>query len=118
MVDNCIAGYHSSVFAYGQTGSGKTHTMMGRLGETGSACQLASADPERGVIPRMLEHLFVAIKEVRAHPQARIAEFAVQANSAATVLENRVIPCVYLIWTMFQERVCRAVSDDSRYPFP
>lgn len=31
VVDNCMAGYNSSIFAYGQTGSGKTHTVMGVL---------------------------------------------------------------------------------------
>lgn len=31
LVENCIAGYNSSIFAYGQTGSGKTHTMQGSL---------------------------------------------------------------------------------------
>lgn len=29
MVENCLAGYNSSVFAFGQTGSGKTYTMLG-----------------------------------------------------------------------------------------
>jgi hypothetical protein len=32
VVDNCLAGYNSSIFAYGQTGSGKTHTVLGQLG--------------------------------------------------------------------------------------
>lgn len=31
MVDNCLAGYHSTIFAYGQTGAGKTHTISGSL---------------------------------------------------------------------------------------
>ena len=31
IVENCIAGYNSSIFAYGQTGAGKTHTMQGSL---------------------------------------------------------------------------------------
>lgn len=30
-VDNCLAGYNSSIFAYGQTGSGKTFTVIGDL---------------------------------------------------------------------------------------
>ncbi|KAG5231925.1 PHRAGMOPLAST-ASSOCIATED KINESIN-RELATED protein [Salix suchowensis] len=29
LVENCLAGFNSSVFAYGQTGSGKTYTMWG-----------------------------------------------------------------------------------------
>ena len=31
IVDNCLAGYNSSILAYGQTGSGKTYTMLGAL---------------------------------------------------------------------------------------
>ena len=30
-MDNCLAGYNSSILAYGQTGSGKTYTMLGAL---------------------------------------------------------------------------------------
>ncbi len=37
MVDNCMAGYNSSIFAYGQTGAGKTHTMMGVVNAPGEA---------------------------------------------------------------------------------
>lgn len=29
MIENCIDGFHSTVFCYGQTGSGKTYTMDG-----------------------------------------------------------------------------------------
>lgn len=35
IVDNCMAGYNSSIFAYGQTGAGKTYTMLGKLGGPG-----------------------------------------------------------------------------------
>ena len=35
VVDNCMAGYNSSIFAYGQTGAGKTYTMLGALGTNG-----------------------------------------------------------------------------------
>jgi Kinesin motor domain len=31
IVENCLAGYNSSIFAYGQTGSGKTYTMLGDM---------------------------------------------------------------------------------------
>lgn len=31
IVENCMAGYNSSIFAYGQTGAGKTHTIQGSL---------------------------------------------------------------------------------------
>lgn len=56
VVENCLAGYNSSVFVYGQTGSGKTYTMMGPLGE--------AAEQQRGIIPRILEHLMDQFKQV------------------------------------------------------
>lgn len=34
IVENCLAGYNSSIFAYGQTGAGKTYTMIGQMGNT------------------------------------------------------------------------------------
>lgn len=34
MVENCLAGYNSSIYAYGQTGSGKTYTMLGSLADS------------------------------------------------------------------------------------
>jgi hypothetical protein len=42
------AGYNVSMFAYGQTGTGKTHSMIG-----------PADDP--GIIPRLLEEIFVAM---------------------------------------------------------
>ena len=33
-MENCLAGYNSSIFAYGQTGAGKTYTMIGQLGKS------------------------------------------------------------------------------------
>jgi len=56
VVENCLAGYNSSVFVYGQTGSGKTYTMMGPLDE--------AAEQHRGIIPRTLEHLMDQFKQV------------------------------------------------------
>ena len=49
--------YNSSCFAYGQTGSGKTYTMMGEL------ALLPGGLDERGLAPRMIEHLFSKIAE-------------------------------------------------------
>lgn len=48
LVDNCLAGYNSSIFAYGQTGAGKTHTMLGSLTDAAG----------RGLAPRVFEYLF------------------------------------------------------------
>ena len=44
-----MQGFNGTVFAYGQTSSGKTHTMLGQN----------IGDPEqRGMIPRMVSHVF------------------------------------------------------------
>ncbi|KAG2455162.1 hypothetical protein HYH02_000978 [Chlamydomonas schloesseri] len=52
-VDNCLAGYNSSIFAYGQTGAGKTFTIIGNI-----------SNPEkRGLAPRVFDYLFSKIGE-------------------------------------------------------
>ncbi|CAL5391925.1 unnamed protein product [Camellia sinensis] len=60
LVENCLAGFNSSVFAYGQTGSGKTYTMWGPanalLGENLSSDQ-------QGLTPLVFERLFARIDE-------------------------------------------------------
>lgn len=47
VVDNCMAGYNSSIFAYGQTGAGKTYTMLGSIVGAGEA---ASEKVRRGFV--------------------------------------------------------------------
>ncbi len=42
-VDNCLAGYNSSIFAYGQTGSGKTFTVIGDLQDAETVCSCSHA---------------------------------------------------------------------------
>eukprot|EP00884_Botryococcus_braunii_P012454 jgi/Botrbrau1/21209/Bobra.39_2s0010.1 len=59
MVENCLAGYNSSVFAFGQTGSGKTYTMLGPL----SSLDIADNSDEDGLIPRIFRHLFLRIAD-------------------------------------------------------
>ena len=53
IVENCIAGYNSSIFAYGQTGAGKTYTMLGSL----------NAPEQHGLSPRVFEYMFSRISE-------------------------------------------------------
>ncbi|CAH8314342.1 unnamed protein product [Eruca vesicaria subsp. sativa] len=60
LVENCLAGFNSSVFAYGQTGSGKTYTMWGPA--NGLLEEHLSGD-QRGLTPRVFELLFARIKE-------------------------------------------------------
>ncbi|KAK3263260.1 hypothetical protein CYMTET_27925, partial [Cymbomonas tetramitiformis] len=72
IVDNCLAGYNSSIFAYGQTGSGKTHTMLGQLPDLA----IDSYPEERGIIPRVFEHLFTTIQQAQEESLARDGESA------------------------------------------
>jgi len=56
-VDQCLQGYHSTLFAYGQTGSGKTYTIQGMdKGNTGMDM--------RGILPRQFEYLFMEIQKI------------------------------------------------------
>ncbi|CAK9189601.1 unnamed protein product [Sphagnum troendelagicum] len=61
MVENCLAGFNSSIFAYGQTGSGKTHTMWGQMPGSNSADYVPTED--RGITPRIFEQLFSRIQQ-------------------------------------------------------
>ncbi|KAL1219322.1 Kinesin-like protein KIN-12B [Cardamine amara subsp. amara] len=63
LVENCLAGFNSSVFAYGQTGSGKTYTMWGPA--NGLLEEHLSGD-QRGLTPRVFELLFARISEEQA----------------------------------------------------
>lgn len=81
IVENCLAGFNSSILAYGQvcllytyqstialltllqfhlfqTGSGKTHTMLGISQDK------PEFDENVGLIPRVFQRLFTRIKEV------------------------------------------------------
>ncbi|CAL5189349.1 unnamed protein product [Lathyrus oleraceus] len=60
LVENCLAGFNSSVFAYGQTGSGKTYTMWG---PANSLAEENVAKEQQGLTPRVFERLFACIKE-------------------------------------------------------
>ncbi|ONK72552.1 uncharacterized protein A4U43_C04F20610 [Asparagus officinalis] len=63
LVENCLAGFNSSIFAYGQTGSGKTYTMWG---PPSALSAKDSSSEERGLTPRVFERLFLRIKEEQA----------------------------------------------------
>ncbi|KAG8369560.1 hypothetical protein BUALT_Bualt14G0026100 [Buddleja alternifolia] len=56
LVENCLAGFNSSVFAYGQTGSGKTYTIWG-------ASNALLEDDQQGLAPRVFHRLFERIDE-------------------------------------------------------
>uniref|UniRef100_A0A1D1Z8I8 Kinesin-like protein KIF15 n=1 Tax=Anthurium amnicola TaxID=1678845 RepID=A0A1D1Z8I8_9ARAE len=60
LVENCLAGFNSSIFAYGQTGSGKTYTMWG---PPSALLEDGSSGTEQGLTPRVFELLFSRINE-------------------------------------------------------
>ncbi|KAJ1426703.1 P-loop containing nucleoside triphosphate hydrolase, partial [Sesbania bispinosa] len=60
LVENCLAGFNSSVFAYGQTGSGKTYTMWG---PANALSEDNVAKDQQGLTPRVFERLFARISE-------------------------------------------------------
>ena len=72
VVDACIAGYNATIFAYGQTGSGKTFTMSGSGDAWGSNNEL------RGLIPRVMEHMFERIAAAKSSDPS--LECAVRAS--------------------------------------
>jgi len=63
IVDNCLAGFNSTLFAYGQTGAGKTFSLVGKLD-----------NPDLfGIIPRAGSYLFDHIEN-----DSSITDFAIQ----------------------------------------
>ncbi|KAI3716452.1 hypothetical protein L1987_67345 [Smallanthus sonchifolius] len=60
LVENCLAGFNSSVFAYGQTGSGKTYTIWG---PANALLQDDLCNDQQGLTPRVFERLFSRIFE-------------------------------------------------------
>ncbi|GJU63252.1 kinesin-like protein KIN-12B [Tanacetum coccineum] len=60
LVENCLAGFNSSIFAYGQSGSGKTYTIWG---PTNALLEDKPSSNEKGLTPRVFERLFSRINE-------------------------------------------------------
>ncbi|KAA8527878.1 hypothetical protein F0562_035253 [Nyssa sinensis] len=60
LVENCLAGFNSSVFAYGQTGSGKTYTMWG---PANALLEQNLSSDQQGLTPRVFDWLFSRINE-------------------------------------------------------
>ncbi|KAE8022910.1 hypothetical protein FH972_008671 [Carpinus fangiana] len=60
LVENCLAGFNSSVFAYGQTGSGKTYTIWG---PSNVLLEGNLSGDQQGLTPRVFERLFARINE-------------------------------------------------------
>jgi len=73
----CLEGYNGTVFCYGQTGSGKTFTTFGpsailnRDAQRSTDNSSTEKDPQRGLVPRVLEFLFAktsaAVRDGEGH---------------------------------------------------
>lgn len=72
IIDSVLEGYNGTVLAYGQTGSGKTYTMQGKM----------ENDETKGIIPRMIEHVFKHIRE------AEDTEFMLKVSMVEIYLEK------------------------------
>ena len=57
VVTDIFKGYNGTIFVYGQTGAGKSHTMMGP-----SQDGYCSDELQKGIIPRVVEQIFVNVE--------------------------------------------------------
>ncbi|XP_021987938.1 kinesin-like protein KIN-12B [Helianthus annuus] len=60
LVENCLAGFNTSIFAYGQTGSGKYYTIWG---PTNTLLEENAYGNEQGLTSRVFARLFSRINE-------------------------------------------------------
>ncbi|XP_077568929.1 kinesin-like protein KIF28 isoform X2 [Stigmatopora nigra] len=59
ILENALQGYNATLMAYGQTGSGKSYSMVGYK-------------PNKGLVPKLCERLFEAIKENQDTRQCQV----------------------------------------------
>ena len=74
IVMGVMEGFNGTVFAYGQTSSGKTHTMLGPN---------ITDEAERGMIPRMVSHIFEEIANAGSE-----MEFQVKVSMVEIYMEK------------------------------
>lgn len=65
ITESCLQGYNGTILCYGQTGSGKTYTIFGNSIDTISDCNRLEKEPLRGLVPRVLEHLWDSFTEAQ-----------------------------------------------------
>ena len=82
----CVAGYNGTLFAYGQTGTGKTYTMLGEAPKMSGDADPSTSD-QRGVIPRVIEHIFSAMGVVK-RGQARSSSMRMRFELHCSFLSN------------------------------
>ncbi|CAF3904181.1 unnamed protein product [Adineta steineri] len=79
VVDRTIDGYNGTILCYGQTGAGKTHTMTG----------FTESYPNRGIIPRTLQHLYQQINARQEFSYTvRIAYLEIYNDSMCDLLRS------------------------------
>jgi len=83
LVSDCLQGYNCTIFAYGQTGSGKTHTMTGAMSQSGEVSPLERENDLHGIIPRIAEDIFVAMRN-----SDRGTEFIVKVSFVEIYMER------------------------------
>ncbi|XP_051235145.1 kinesin-like protein KIF28P [Dicentrarchus labrax] len=59
ILENALQGYNATLLAYGQTGSGKSYSMVGY-------------GPNKGLVPKLCERLFQAIRENQETRQCQV----------------------------------------------
>ena len=94
-VNSMLEGYNSTIFAYGQTGTGKTYTMEGFT--------FSSNDPNRGIIPRSIDEIFLYIESL----QNSGTKFMVRASYLQIYNEN-------VSDLLKNEKVNLQIRDDNR----
>ncbi|KAF7665771.1 hypothetical protein LDENG_00132020 [Lucifuga dentata] len=59
ILENALQGYNATLLAYGQTGSGKSYSMVGY-------------GPNKGLVPRLCDRLFQAVREKQDNRQCQV----------------------------------------------
>ncbi|KAI4369777.1 hypothetical protein MLD38_018182 [Melastoma candidum] len=97
LVENCIAGFNSSIFAYGQTGSGKTYTMWGPM----QALLEDRFSSQQGLTPRIVELIFSRINEIY---NEQITDLLDPRKRNLQIRED--VKCGVYVESLTEERVC------------
>lgn len=78
-----LSGFNACAFSYGQTGSGKTFTIHGPADEDDPS------HPQRGLLPRCIEHVFTSLQAAKSSSEAASGGSAATFVLRASYLEVR-----------------------------
>ncbi|XP_077941219.1 kinesin-like protein KIF28 [Gasterosteus aculeatus] len=76
ILENALQGYNATLLAYGQTGSGKSYSMVGY-------------GPNKGLVPKLCERLFQAIRENQDTRQCQVVDLLSRGSRAPGGLRVR-----------------------------